>query len=406
MLDNNAGIGRGFDFLRVFLALSVLFTHSVLIAEGERAQFGIAPLRLLHNSIVPMFFALSGFLITASALRLRLRDFLLNRGMRIVPALAVDIVVSALLIGPIFTTVPLRKYFSSYEFLSYFANIVGLIHFSLPGVFIDNPFPRAVNGSLWTVPFEIGCYTIISTFIVTGALRKRWLCVAVGVLIGACITIANWTHFDPLAVAPLEVLRGEQAHNALHHFFSNEGNHLYLYFLGGCLIYLFRYQIVFSRVVLAASAAVFALGAFDGMKIPPAFQQLIYCPALVYITVFVGLTRLPRIPIYSNGDYSYGIYLYGYPLQQALVASFPTVTSPWLHFAISVPATSLVAMLSWHCVEKPILAQRRKFSFTARKGDPTLTLPQTSVEQSRSSSEPLSLQEESRESALSPTSAR
>src|ERR1700735_5709280 len=121
-LDETRGIGPGFDFLRIFLAVSVLATHSVLITQGNIHFFESKPYTLLYWVVLPLFFALSGFLITGSAMRLRLKDFLLNRGMRIVPALAVDICVAALIIGPIFTTLPLRQYFTRYEFYAYFAN--------------------------------------------------------------------------------------------------------------------------------------------------------------------------------------------------------------------------------------------------------------------------------------------
>ena len=172
VLDEHRGIGPGFDFLRIFLAIMVLFTHSFLIAEGEKFQFSKPGITVLQAAILPMFFALSGFLITGSAMRLRLKDFLLNRGIRIVPALAVDIVFAALILGPIFTTVSLQTYFSSYEFWAYFANIFGVIHFVLPGEFEHNPFPATVNGSLWTVPYEIGCYAIMSALIVFGFLKR------------------------------------------------------------------------------------------------------------------------------------------------------------------------------------------------------------------------------------------
>ena len=85
------------------------------------------------------------------------------------------------------------------------------------------------------------------------------------------------------------------------------------------------------------------------------------------------------VPIYHRGDYSYGVYLYGYPIQQAIVTVAPSVTSPLLHFAITLPLVTLVAVFSWHCIEKPILRLRKKFSFTARKGDDTQPLP-TAIE--------------------------
>ena len=142
VLNERKGIGPGFDFAEIFLELKKFYVCiDFLIAEGEQYCVAHLPLQLFHASILPWFFALSGFLITGSAQRLTLKNFLLNRGLRIVPALAVDITVAALTIGPLFTVLPLNEYFSAYEFRAYFANVFGLIHYVLPGVFDGNRSP-------------------------------------------------------------------------------------------------------------------------------------------------------------------------------------------------------------------------------------------------------------------------
>jgi peptidoglycan/LPS O-acetylase OafA/YrhL len=314
-----------------------------------------------------MFFALSGFLITGSALRLKLKDFLLNRGMRIIPALAVDIFVSALVIGPIYTTTTIPQYFTQYEFRAYFANVLGVIHYTLPGVFENNPFPQTVNGSLWTIPFEIGCYGIMSAFIFFGILKRPIVCLLIVVTI--CIVLAGSVaaKLDPLSAGPLK--------NALVHFFKHIGLQLYAAFAVGILAYIFRYQIPFSPIAgaICVLAVVGATNTFPAMHSVLLFT--VVTPALVYVTVQTGLTRMPTLPFFSTGDYSYGVYLYGYPIQQALVATFPELTSPVLHFLCAAPLTIVVAAASWWVVEKPVLRLRRKFSFTARKGDGALVVP-------------------------------
>lgn len=368
-LDETRGIGPGFDFVRIALAICVFGSHSILIAEGEQNQFGVAPLKLIHWSILPMFFALSGFLITGSATRLRLRDFLLNRGIRIIPALAVDICIAALIIGPIFTTLPLRQYFTSYDFYAYFANITGLIHFVLPGVFEQNPFPNTVNGSLWTVPFEIGCYALMSVFIMTGILKSKAATLGTTALVIAAVACTYAFDLDMENQLPHAI------YTALHHYFAALGNILYSFFAVGCLFYVFRYYIPFHITVFMGVLAVIALAAYQQLDFLPFFlQQIVLMPLLVYVVVFVGMLKIPPIPLYRRGDYSYGIYLYGYPIQQGLSALYP-VTSPVLHFLITLPVITLVAMFSWHCIEKPILKLRKKFSFTARKGDEVVQMP-------------------------------
>ena len=112
VLAAHRGLGPGFDFLRIALAFSIVLAHSFLLT-GNDEFFRSTPLWFAEYALVPMFFALSGFLIAGSAQRLSLKNFLLNRGLRIVPALAVDIVVCALIIGPLLTPVALSAYFSS-----------------------------------------------------------------------------------------------------------------------------------------------------------------------------------------------------------------------------------------------------------------------------------------------------
>src|SRR5882724_5058245 len=134
VMDRHRGVGPGFDFLRVFLAVCIVAAHSLLLT-GNREWFENSPVGFAEYALVPMFFALSGFLISGSAMRLSLKNFLINRGLRIVPALSVDVVVCALVIGPLVTTVAMSDYFSDRHFWSYFLNSTGYIHYKLPGVF-------------------------------------------------------------------------------------------------------------------------------------------------------------------------------------------------------------------------------------------------------------------------------
>ena len=182
------GFGPGFDFLRIALALGVMLWHSLAAVDGNTLAGKDTPAWLAVYAILPMFFALSGFLVTGSAMRLPLSQYILNRVFRIVPALGVDILLSALILGPIFTAFTLADYFGGEQFGRYFLNIIGIIHYQLPGVFLDNPLGGVVNGSLWTVPYEILCYVLMSVMIGvgivrnpgwTGAVAVSWLLVAV-----------------------------------------------------------------------------------------------------------------------------------------------------------------------------------------------------------------------------------
>ena len=147
----------------------------------------------------------------------------------------------------------------------------------------------------------------------------------------------------------------------------------------GSVAFLFRKQIPYSFAIFLFSVGGLVLTSL----MLPSLSTATICaaggPAVAYITIFIGLTAFPKLPLFSNGDYSYGIYLYGYPIQQALLVVLPSLTSPWLHYVVSLPIVVSVAMLSWHVVEKPVLAVRKRFSFTARKGSERADLPSTTT---------------------------
>jgi peptidoglycan/LPS O-acetylase OafA/YrhL len=318
--------------------------------------------------VMPMFFALSGFLIAGSADRLSLGNFLINRGLRIVPALAVEITISALIIGTLFTTLPLKEYFFDPVFWHYFTNIFGWIQYQLPGVFLDHP-SQVINQSLWTVPFEVGGYILISVVIVLKLGKKPWL-----VLVFACALLILPVLFQS---AGMVGDNHKTNYALLNYALFSRGSLLFPSFLVGSVFYWFRYKMPFSSHIAIGCAIVGATIALIGNKewCDHYLLNLVSVPIQVYLTVFVGLSSIPRVPFYSRGDYSYGIYLYGYPLQQVILSLFPTMTFWLFHFLASLIFTTAAAVFSWHFIEKPILGLRKKFSFTARKTEIGAELP-------------------------------
>jgi peptidoglycan/LPS O-acetylase OafA/YrhL len=369
ILNENRNIGPGFDFLRVFLALSIVTFHSWTVTNQYFAPFNwdATPAWIIHYTLVPMFFALSGFLVSGSAGRLSLKNFLINRGMRIVPALAVDTFVCALIIGPVFTTVPLHQYFISREFAVFFCNIFGWVHFTLPGVFTTHAVAE-VNGSLWTVPFELACYALMS-----GLILLRWVknLAAVSIFV-----------FSYLVLAVVIWETGLVGHLPWHGvgkaisvaFIEHEAQAVTA-FIFGVMAYQLRARIPYSIWLFAACVALvlgiaFAFPSMDAGEIPP--LRLLLMPAIVYITIFIGLTRMPLPKFFKTGDYSYGIYLYHQPFLQIIITLFPVAalaphTGPWCTLFAGLPLILGVAWLSWHLIEKPLLALRKRFSLMAKE---------------------------------------
>ena len=225
ILERHRGIGPGFDLLRLLLALSILASHcsglsghsgwlSSHLANALHLLFsspdaGIAtalaptsdsaelvhrvsgPARPYVLSRVPMFFALSGFMVSGSAFRTRsLIPFLGLRVLRILPALFVEVTLSAVILGALFTNLGVYDYYTSSGFHAYFLNIVGLIHFELPGVFSQNPQP-VVNANLWTLPSEFHAYAITAVLITSGLLFNRKIFTVVFLLATLPLLFAN-----------------------------------------------------------------------------------------------------------------------------------------------------------------------------------------------------------------------
>jgi peptidoglycan/LPS O-acetylase OafA/YrhL len=360
VLDDNRGVGPGFDFLRVALALGIVVWHAPQIANGSGLPNITRFIWFPNYGMLVMFFALSGFLITGSAQRLGLRNFLINRGLRIFPALFLEVTLSAFVLGPIFTSLSWHAYFSRLQTYHYLTNIVGDIQFVLPGVFDKNP-GYYVNGSLWTIPYELGCYAIMSIFIIYGMLRKPAVVLAMSAFYMIAGLVLSQFAFDRHSIGGTLIVN----------IATGDGARLLVSFMLGIAAYLYRHRIIYDVRIFSAAVALCVIVAVIGPAawLTPTVLNVLLCPPLVYMTAFVGTTRIPRLPVYGRGDYSYGIYLYGMPIQQAIRAGLPFTTTAVLNLLFAVPLITGFAMFSWHVIEKLILKSRKRFSFMARVRD-------------------------------------
>jgi len=334
------GRPAGFDYLRIGLATAVIFFHSFDLTAGHNVAFeamhGI--FRPLDALVLPMFFSLSGFLVAGSFERSRtLISFLGLRAIRLVPALLIETVLSAIVIGLLFTDISYKQYFSSPTFFSYFLNIIGDIHYHLPGVFTENRFPSLVNGQLWTIPWELKCYASISFISIIGLARRKTLFLVLLIL----LNLALFVHHGFLGTRHTHHEIGANAF---------DGILLVLSFLYGISFYFFRLSMVWSKWVFIAAMPLVLLFT----SLPIAFFGDWLTPILIaYITVYLGLLEPRRSKLISSGDYSYGVYLYGFPVQQALVATRGAAGIHWyINFPLALTLAVLLAMASWHVVEK------------------------------------------------------
>ncbi len=324
----------GFDYLRIILALLIVADHTAVVCFGNVGQRwlfeGIT--RPVLIGLVPMFFALSGFLVASSLMRSRsLTTFVGLRALRIIPALAVDTLFCALIIGVMLTDLPLKEYLRSHDFFKYFLNIAGDIHYNLPGVFTRNP-STAVNSQLWTIPFELKCYAALTGMALVGLHRRRaLLLVATGlvVLLTAIYVAEN----------PPEITDAWQL--------------LVPSFLLGVCAYAYRDKLPWSPWLFTASLAAMIplLSQNNALTVMAAIP-------ITYVTVWLGLLEPRRVALIRSGDYSYPLYLYSFPIQQMIFTVLPWGRIWWMNLLLAVPLAFIFAALSWHLIEKPAQGKR------------------------------------------------
>jgi peptidoglycan/LPS O-acetylase OafA/YrhL len=329
----------GFDYLRILLAASIVCWHSITTSYGPQYELTIwrGPIGVLMHLTLPMFFALSGFLVAGSLDRCdTLVSFFGLRILRIAPALAVEITLSALVLGPLLTSVDLWSYFSNHEFFVYFLNIFGYIHYELPGLFIYNICPKTVNAQLWTIPYELQCYLALGALSVIGIANKRGGILLLTVILAQCDWVLHaWRQGDDGGSG------------------GAPGAILVLCFLVGLLLHIYRDRVRLNAALFGAMA----ISALLLSSLPHGSDYLAF-PAS-YVTIYLGLLNPRKINFLKSGDYSYGLYLYGFPLQQAFSSLGPAVHHWYLNIMVSLPCALGVAMLSWHYVERPALGLRR-----------------------------------------------
>jgi peptidoglycan/LPS O-acetylase OafA/YrhL len=331
---------NNFDALRVVLAALVLFSHSFpLVAGTNDAEpfFRLSSGQVTGGELaVDFFFVISGYLITRSWLASRSTDgYLKKRIRRIYPGylacLVVTIAITALCAGS-----RAREYTSAALLYQKDALLEGalLLKYGLldnPVAFAANPWPHAANGSLWTLQPELYCYLLVAGLGVTGALRRRPVTILWAVL---------------FAGYALQLLHTGNVQNSFWR--------LTLYFGAGALFFLHRDRVRFGHPLLLA----LAVGAVVlGPVVPPLLLIVLPAAGSYLLLSFAFSSRIRLHGFAKRGDISYGLYLYAFIVQQAIVYAVG-IRSPLMLFATALPVACLLGWLSWRYVEQPFLARR------------------------------------------------
>jgi peptidoglycan/LPS O-acetylase OafA/YrhL len=325
---------NNFTMIRLGLALAVVVSHAFSVTTGRLAEEPLLAATgfTLGEHAVNGFFAISGFLVTMSFDRRGWRDYAIARFLRIAPGLVVATLATAILIGVAMTRLPPLEYLGSSGLWRFVTATLATFktNMALPGVFETNPL-RLPMGTVWTLKYEVLCYLGVFALGSIGLLRSKAAALVIAAGFGAAIVILDLLGPD--------TPKGIETALRLPFIFA----------LGGAL-YVWR-----DRAPISGIAVLAILGAawFAG---DTALSKALLFAATSYGVLWLALApALVRHGYDPQADFSYGTYLYGWPVQQMLHALFPTAAA----LTLLVPAIAIalaVAALSWFGVERPALA--------------------------------------------------
>ena len=311
------GRDNNFNLIRMIAASAVIVSHSFPLSLGmaaiEPAHGLIAPLDL-GKAAVRVFFVISGFFILQSFdRRSSAAAFALARSARIIPALLIVLAVTSALA-------------------------------SLGLSFAENPFPNAVNGSLWTLYYEVVCYCVLALAGLCG-LYKNGRFPAFLIAFGMVYAAIQFR------VLPLKLAYA----------------YLSLPFVFGMAIYHFRRNIPLGWPVALGLTTVAIAAPSDAT----------WSLALGYCALWFGATASWLRPYNRLGDYSYGTYIFAWPVQQIVALLMPGI-GPFGMMLIALPTVWVLGVLSWHFVERPALETVKRWSrrSSPNKGDAIIGPPQ------------------------------
>jgi len=383
-----SGRDNAFNFIRLVFALAVLVGHTMILGFGH----GGNPLGIpvdLGSLAIAGFFALSGFLITRSGRRTSFVRYWWHRMLRIFPGYWVCLVFTAAVVGPMLwyhRHHSLRDYLTTNNGpLGYLRRNAYTDQLQLSiGDVLQGHANVALNGSLWTLKYELLCYLLVAVLALAAVLRRAR---AVVLLLAAA----------GMAVITYDFVLSPREYGPLPDFINSRTGVVTVPVAG--TLFLWYLMLLTTAFLLGSVAELYRefvpvndiLGAISLILVAAAVNQHwpVLGPALiayVYLLLWLGI-RLPPLfrRIGRRNDYSYGIYIYAFVTQQALAV----LGLPRFGLAAYLAATLVLsvglAMLSWHLVEKPALRLKDWTPPFLRRPAPT---PAPAIPAPRKASEP------------------
>jgi len=332
-------------FMRTAFALLVIVGHSFHLGGfGQDTLVRFSHGDLAFGTLAVLgFFVLSGFLITASFVYASsVWRYLWNRFLRIMPAFWVALIAVA------FGFAPLSFFLQNGTLngflitnaggpLDYIVKNIGLNigQYDVSGLTSAVPWPNAFNGSLWTLIYEVTGYILIAAFGVFGVFKKHSK-----VVLGTTIAMFGLYVMDRAVPG--------SAGNIIPYFKDMQLLPLMLFFFAGSTWYLYQDKIPMSNKYFVLATILYILSLRFG------FYALVGPLTFVYV-IFYLAAKFPIKSFDRHADFSYGIYIYAFPVQQLLSQLGVQSMGVWVYSIIAALLTLPLAVASYYLIERPAL---------------------------------------------------
>lgn len=327
------GRKNNLDLIRFVAAIMVIFSHSFPVSLGANVWDPLAKLtndQISFGSLaVGIFFVYGGFLICKSMHRLQTgKAYFKARFIRIFPALITVVTVSAFLMGPILTSLSVRKYFGDFDTYKYLLNGILVLQHNLPGVFENNIYANVVNGPLWTLPVEFLCYVMCFVFYKINLLERKNIKYTIGLFFCGCVCVKILSVRLPMLETMIRPVG--------------------LFFVG-MLGFIFRDKIKISLRGCVITILFVIISLMLGI-----FSYTIFV-LLPYILFYFGYATKTKYEHFAkHGEISYGVYLCAWPIQQIVCEKFGGTMNPFLNFIFATVLAILGGWILYKIIEEPL----------------------------------------------------
>lgn len=336
MKDNRE---NNFGIIRLIAASMVIVGHMFIL-------IGLNPPALIWNSVqgfgVASFFCIGGYLCTLGWLRHPdFKQYLIKRIFRIFPALIVYVLLTVFIVGPLMTNLSIADYFSNSMTWKYLSNCRLYINYKLPGVF-DSNIVNAVNGSLWFLPVQFLMYLLVPIYIGIGShmplKTQKWYYAVTTLII--IVFRCSWTTWF------------YDTHYSFYGMDLSQAIHVLPYFFIGCFFAVCKLERFLSMQIVTIAVLVVPLC----LLLPVSIGYYMECTLIPYLILSLALAEKPIFAKFNKFDISYGMFLFGFTIQQALIKVFTLRNwslNIWVLIVLSVSISGLMGMITEKFIDRP-----------------------------------------------------